>query len=281
MYTKDNFMEKNLKSLGDTEARLLSSLASQDKTVFTFSEAQKAASVSDYAIRLILSGLVEKKWLIRLTKGKYLIVPLEAGEAGEHTENWFVIAKNLIEPNQYYISHYSALDIHEMLTQPIKTIYISTPIRRIPKDILGAKFRFIYAKPKDLWGTEEVWATPSQKVKTSDIERTIIDCLDRPDLCGGISEAAKGIWAKRNDIDYTKLLDYAKKRKRSSVAKRLGFILETYTLGSKEILAGLRKLVSPSYTSLDPSLPSSGKYVSSWKVRQNIDKDELIKITRT
>src|SRR3990167_4766412 len=188
MYTKDNFMKKNLKSLGDIEARILSSLAAKDKTVFTFSEAQKIADVSDYAIRLILSGLVEKKWLIRLTKGKYLIVPFEAGEAGEHTEKWFVIAKNLIEPKQYYISHYSALDIHEMLTQPIMTVYISTPVRRIPKNILGAKFRFIYTKPEDLWGLEDIWVTQSQKVKTSNLERTVIDCLDRPDLCGGVSE---------------------------------------------------------------------------------------------
>ena len=68
MYTKDDFMNEFSKSLGDTEARLLSSLAAQGKTVFTLPEAQEATDVSDYAIRLILSGLVKKKWLIRLTK---------------------------------------------------------------------------------------------------------------------------------------------------------------------------------------------------------------------
>lgn len=281
MHTKDDFMNEFLKSLGDTEARLLSSLAAQGKSVFTLPEAQEAAGVSDYAIRLMLSGLVKKKWLIRLTKGKYLIIPLEAGEEGEHTENWFVIARHLIEPKLYYLSHYSALDIHEMLTQPALTVFISSPIRRIPKKILGATFRFVYTKPEDLWGLEDSWVTPSQQVKTSDLERTIIDCLDRPDLCGGISEIAKGIWTKRNEIDYEKLIDYALKYGRKSVIKRLGFILETYSLGSKGTSLRLKKKLTSSYTLLDPSLPASGKFKSAWKVRANIEPEELIDITKT
>jgi predicted transcriptional regulator of viral defense system len=281
MYRKDDFMKQYSKSLGDTEARLLSSLAAEGKSVFTLPEAQKIAGVSDYAIRLLMSGLVKKKWLIRLTKGKYLIVPLEAGEEGEHTENWFVVARSLIEPEQYYLSHYSALDIHEMLTQPALTIYICTAVRRIPKKILGATFRFIFTKPANLWGLEDVWVTPSQKVKTSNLERTIIDCLDRPDLCGGISEASKGIWTKRNEIDYPKLVDYAKRYNKKSVIKRLGFILETYSLGSKDTVSQLKEELTSSYTLLDPSLPVAGKFKSSWKVRANIEPEELIEITKT
>ena len=130
------------------------------------------------------------------------------------------------------------------------------------------------------WGVEDVWITPSQKVRASDLERTIIDCLDRPDLCGGISEIAKGIWVKRNDIDYQKLTQYANRLNRKSVAKRLGFLLETYGLG-QEILSGLKDLLSPSYTLLDPTLEDTGRFLSSWKIRVNIDPEELIEITRT
>lgn len=110
----DDFVKKNLKSLGDVEARALTSLSSKDKGVFTLSDAQAVTKGSYSATRKLAHDLTEKKWLIRLTKGKYLIVPFEAGAEGEHTENWFVIAKNLIESKPYYISHYSALDIHEM-----------------------------------------------------------------------------------------------------------------------------------------------------------------------
>lgn len=278
---KDDYLKQNLRSLGDLEARLITSLSSKGRGVFTLSDAQKSTGNSSATTRKLVHDLVQKKWLIRLTGGKYLIVPFEAGEEGEHTENWFVIAKNLIEPKPYYISHYSALDIHEMLTQPALTVYISTPIRRIPKKILGATFRFIYTKPQTLWGLEDSWVTQSQKVKVSDLERTIIDCLDRPDLCGGVSELAKGLWTKRNEIDYQKLVDYALKHDKKSVIKRLGFILETYSFGSKDTLSKLKKELTSSYTLLDPSLPASGKFRSSWKVRANIEPAELIEITKT
>ncbi|MHB1361829.1 MAG: type IV toxin-antitoxin system AbiEi family antitoxin domain-containing protein [Thermoleophilia bacterium] len=281
MYTKDDYMNEYSKALGEVEARLLASLAYQNKIIFTIQEAQAVTGSPLPAVHSLVSGLVKKKWLIRLVQGKYLIVPLEAGEKGEHTENWFVIAKNLIEAKPYYISYYSALDIHEMVTQPVMTIYISTPIRRIPKNILGAAFRFIYTKPKDLWGIEDVWVTQSQKVKTSDLERTIIDCLDRPELCGGVSEVAKGIWTKRNEIDYPKLAEYSKKLGRKSIIKRLGFILETYSLGSQAMLSTLKQEITNSYTLLDPSLPASGRFKSSWKVRVNVESEELIEITKT
>lgn len=269
------------KALGKVEARLLASLASQDKNIFALADAQQVSGTSYAATRLLVSDLAKKKWLIRLSRGRYLIVPLSAGETGEYSENWHVIAKNLIEPKPYYLSHYSALDIHEMTTQPVLTVYISTPTRRIPKEVLGATFRFVYVKPQDMWGTEDVWATPNQQVKVSDLERTIIDCLDRPDLCGGAIEPARGLWAKRDSIDYEKLANYAKRLGRKSVTKRLGFLLDVFGIGTPETLSTLRGLVTASYTLLDPSLPAFGRYVSSWKVRANVDPEELRAATTT
>lgn len=280
MYTRDDKM-KFAKALGAVEAKLLTTLASQDKNIFIAPEAQKVIGGSKEATNLMLDGLVKKKWLIRIMRGKYLIVPLSAGMDAEHSENWYVVAKHLIEPAEYYLSHYSALDIHEIAINPPITVYISSSIRRIPKEILGATFHFIYIQPKDVWGVEDVWVTPSQKAKVSDLERTIIDCLDRPDLCGGVSEIAKGLWTKRDKLDYKKLVGYAKKLGRKSVIKRLGFLLETYELGGSEVLAELRGMLTRSYSSLDPTLPASGHYNGAWRLRLNLDPDELKEITKT
>jgi predicted transcriptional regulator of viral defense system len=274
-------MKQFSRTLGKIESKLLDTLASQDKTIITTSEAERVTGSSSGATRKLLSGLVKKKWLIRLVPGKFLIVPLSAGSEGQFSENWYVVAKSLIEPAPYYISHYSALEIHETTTQPLFTVYINTPKRRQPKEILGAKFQFIYIKPKDIWGIDEIWITPDQKVKVSDLERTIIDCLDRPDLCGGISEIAKAVWVKRDGIDYPKLVEYIKKLGRSSVAKRLGFILETYKFGKENVLSELTEMVSPRYLRLDPTLETSGRYDSKWKLRINIEPEELINITKT
>lgn len=271
---------KKRTSLGKTSSKILTTLSAQNKSIFSTADALEITKTTTAQTRWLLNDLVNKKWLIRLVPGKYLIVPLSAGEEAEYSENWYVIAKHLIEPKDYYISHYGALDVHDMLVQPALTVCISSSSRRTPKKILGATFRFIYIQPKDMWGIEENWVTTSQKVKVSDLERTIIDCLDRPDLSGGVSEVARGIWSKRKDIDYQKLFKYAKKLGRKSVIKRLGFILETYKIGEGIILE-LKKLVTQRYQLLDPTLPETGKHISSWRLRINIEPEELIAITQT
>lgn len=275
------YMKKYSKILGETEARLLASLASQDKTIFTTEDARWVTGTSAPATNSLISNLLRKKWLIRLNRGVYLIVPLSAGEQAEYSENWFVVANHLIQPHPYYLSHYSALEIHEMTTQPVLTVYISTPVRRVPKEIAGAMYRFVLTKPEDIWGVENIWVTPSQQVTVSDLERTIVDCLDRPELCGGIIEVARGLWAKRDSVDFAKLGDYVTKLGRKSVAKRLGILLDVYELGTPEIFEKLQPLVSASYVPLDPSLPASGCYLSKWKIRANVDADELKAATTT
>lgn len=224
--------------------------------------------------------MIDKKWLIRLVPGKYLIVPLSAGENAEFSENWYVVAKHLIEPNLYYLSHYSALDIHEMTTQPLMTVHITTPIRRRVSKVLGASFLFHYAKQSKIWGIEDVWVKPTEKVRVSDLERTIVDCLDNPMLCGGISELAKGLWIKRNDINYSKLKKYVERFGSKAVAKRLGFLLELYGVADKAMIEKLRKFVTPSFVLLDSSLPATGKYKSSWFIRVNLDPEELKEIIK-
>lgn len=261
-------------------SKLIRTLSANDKNIFTIADAQKITRTSPVATRMLLSDLVEKKWLIRLAPGHYLIVPLSAGERAEFSENWYVVAKHLIEPNPYYFSHYSALDIHEMTTQPLMTIYITTTKRRKEVKILGASFHFIYAKPSKFWGIDDVWAKPTEKVKVSDLERTIIDCLDNPKLCGGISELAKGLWKKRNDIDYTKLVKHVDHFGSKAVAKRLGFLLELYDVGGESVRK-LRRFVTSSFVLLDPSLPAKGKYQSLWRLRVNLDPDELKEIIKT
>jgi predicted transcriptional regulator of viral defense system len=281
VYREDDLVKEYSKALGETEARFLAALASRDKTIFTTEDARQASGKPVLATNSLISSLLKKKWLIRLNRGVYLIVPLSAGESGEYSENWHVVARHLIEPADYYLSHFSALEIHEMTTQPVLTVYISTPVRRIPKEVAGATYRFVTTRPDDVWGTEENWVTASERVRVSDLERTIIDCLDRPDLSGGIIEVARGLWAVRDRVDYPRLAEYAKRLNRKSVAKRLGFLLDTFGLGTPETRAALKEIVTPSYTLLDPSLPATGRHIARWRVRANIDPDELKSATTT
>jgi len=273
---------KSLKrSLGGRGSFLLTTLAGREKNIFTVSEAQEVLKADKGTVMTLLSRLEDKKWVLRLVPGKYLIVPLSAGEEAEFTEDWFVIGKYLIEPAPYYFSYYSALSLHEMTTHPVMTLYITTSKRRKKAETLGATYRFVYSKPEKFWGIEEVWAKPTEKVKVSDIERAVIDCLSNPKLCGGISELAKGIWAKQGEIDFEKLFSYVERFNSKAVAKRLAFLLDLFDLSPKETRKKLKKMTTTSFVLLDPSLPDKGHYQSKWRLKINLDPEELKEIIKT
>ena len=268
------------RALGKSSSKLLTTLAGNDRSVFTFKDASEILKTSDVATRKLLSDLVNKKWLIRLSRGLYLIIPLSAGENAEVSENWYVVAKYLVEPRPYYISHYSAMEIHGMTIQPISTVFISTSQRKKDVCALGATFHFTYLMPSRIWGTTDTWATPSEKVRVSDLERTIIDCLAHPRLCGGVSEIAKGLYSLKSAIDYPKLLRDVDHFGSNAVGKRLGFLLELYGL-SNESAEKLKQSANLSYVLLDPSLPPTGRYWHRWRLRLNISLEELKQIVKT
>lgn len=135
--------------------------------------------------------------------------------------------------------------------------------------------------PNKILCIKEEWVTPQERVQVSDLERTIVDCLYNPSLCGGVSEIAKGIWIAKHKIDYEKLVKYIKKFGKKVVGKRLGFILETYEVDkSMEFLIDFIK-DSKSYALLDPTLPNQGKYYKHWRLRINIEPKELKTIIKT
>lgn len=271
------------RTLGPIGSKLIMRLKEKNKNIFSLEDAQKITRTGYEPTRLLLRELTRKNWLIRLRKGKYLIVPLEAGLTGEYMENWYVVARELIKPYSYFISHYSAMDIHNMVTQPIRMVYISTSVRRKSREVGGAEFRFIYAKPESFWGITKEWVTPQQQVEVTDLERTIVDCLYAPRLCGGISEIAKGLWIAKEKIDYERLTGYVEKFGKKVVTKRLGLILETYHLGTAETVQQLQDFIkgSKSYALFDPSLPDQGRYMSRWRLKVNLEPEELKFIVRT
>ena len=269
------FKDKTLGSLGST---LLANLQAGNKTIFSLRDAQKISGRNYNATRMLLRELTNKGWLLRLKKGKYMIIAL--GEKVGVLKDWYSAAEALVSPHAYYISHYSALALHNMTTQPILAVYISSPGRIRNRNISGIDFRFIYCPLNKLWGIRDIWISKQKKVKCSELERTILDALSRLDLCGGLSEVAKGIWIKRKEIDFEKLLRYAQKYKVAAVSKRLGFILEIYNL-APQIIREKLKSKQRSYALLDPTLPKKGHYSREWMLFINSNPEELKRIIWT
>ena len=269
------------KTLGSTGAQLLTTLAEENRTIFSITDAQGTLNNSYDAALQLLRRLTYAGWLVRLKAGRYAIVPLSSGGEATPQVNRYVVARELLDETPYYVSHESAMDVHNMLTRPVTNVIITTPRRLKDRQILGVPYRFVYAPQPALWGSEPIWVTPYERVTVSDLERTILDGLARPDLCAGVSQVATGLWMRQDDFDWDKLAHYAHRLDRRSVAQRLGYLLELYDLGAPALIESLQELVSSSYTRLDLLLPDEGPYLARWRLRLNLEPETLRAIVRT
>lgn len=269
-------MINNEKSgLSPTEALILSRLSEQGKNIFTMKDAKQTIEINKRHLENLLQRLVNKKWLQRIEKGLYMIIPLEAGEHGDYTEHEFIIASRLINP--YAISYWSALNYHGFTEQIPGTVFVSSTTRKkaFQIEILRIRYKFIKLSNKKFFGLMKIWIE-NKPITITDREKTIIDCLDHPEYCGGIVETIKGIWNGRRELDFDKITEYGIKMGNGAIFKRLGYLTEVLDLPVEKYQQHWQGQISAGYNLLDPHLPKMGKYVAKWRLRLNIPKDDLL-----
>jgi predicted transcriptional regulator of viral defense system len=255
---------------------LLSYFNGQNRNCFDYSLAYKALPDSKAsAVRELLSDMTKRGLLMRLKEGIYYIIPYEQN-AETFMPDWHLIAENMVNNAKHYIGYYSALQIHNLITQPSlrEQIVVSKQIRPSEIKIKDVSFQFIYHNDKHFFGEKKIWIDSYNKVLCSDLEKTFIDCLFKPDYAGGIVEVARAIYTSKDKIKYDTLLEYANKFDSQAVIKRLGFILEMLDINTK-IIADLQQLKTASYVLLDTELPKTGKRNSRWSIQQNLETETI------
>ncbi len=273
--------DKPSKTLGPQSARLIAELHERGRTLFSHADVEQITSLPAKSARNFVASLVHRGVVTRLKPGLFILVPYELGHEREYLGSPYVVARELVGGTDYYVSHASAMDLHQMVTQPQLVVYTTTTQAIRPRVVLGTEFRFVRSKPANVFGSTEHWVTKTEKVQVSDLERTIIDGLKQSDYCGGFTDVAKGFWMRRDDIDYGKLVDYALRLDVGAVIRRLGFLLETFEMDSPSEVKRLQESLTVSYAILDPLLPEEGRFSARWRLRLNVDAAEIAAAVRT
>jgi len=86
---------------------------------------------------------------------------------------------------------------------------------------------------------------------------------------------------RHGDVSVAKLLDYAKRLHVGAVYRRLGYLLELFSLAAEADLRSLRESLTATYVPLDPSLPHEGSHMAKWRLQLNIPADELLAVRST
>jgi len=263
------------KTLGPRAAQLFTELNELRRTTFTLVDVVSITGLSASSARNLVYKAQQRGLVTRLKPGLYNLVPFELGRATEHIGSPYLIACELAGTAPYFLSHGTALELHRMVTQPNSTVYVSCTRRVRPQTVGGYDFRFVHINAEQVFGIVKYWINKEQFVMISDIERTIIDGLRHPAFAGGITEVAKGMWMKRDVLKVERLADYAVRLDIGAVVRRLGYLLEHYSIADASILKSLRSSLTATYQRLDPLLPAEGAFLSRWRLQLNVTSEEL------
>lgn len=269
------------KTLGPKAAHLVAELHERGRLVFTLRDIERILGLLPDLARSFVAQLVGRGIVTRLKPGLFHLVPFELGHETEYLGNPYVVARELVGGRDYYLSHASAMDIHQMVTQPQLVVCVTSlrPLRR--RVIHGTEFRFVRCRRDEFFGTTERWIEKHERIVVSDPERTIIDGLRSPDYCGGIVEVAKGFHMRQQALDPDRLVAYALRLGRGAVFRRLGFLMEVWNVDAPKGLAKLQRRLTATYVRLDPGLPAAGRFLRRWRLRLNVTPEELQAAVRT
>lgn len=246
-------------------------LSATGSSIFSFEEAKSFWESSQYA-KVALHRLVRKRLLIQLERGKYLIVPLEAGPERKWTEDSFLIANALVKPA--IIAYWTAARHWNWTEQIPRIVYVQTTARkrRPRRTVLGVRYEFVTVPTRKFFGHVKQWVS-AKSILVTDKERTLLDCADDVGRAGSIEELVKAVTSAASEISWKRLDEYAQRFPNGAALKRLGFLFENLNIPlteeSKAVLESWRGRLTSGIADLQPSGQRKGKIVSRWRVRVN------------
>jgi predicted transcriptional regulator of viral defense system len=248
---------------------LLKRLLETGLRIFDISSFKNVAKELDYkegSVRQILLSMRKDECIHLIRPGLYhidnnfLSSPISAYEIG------------LLLVDNGCITHLSAATLHNLSDQLANLIYVSTPKQKKSfnqnSKIYGMRYKILHVKEKLIFGKEDKWSGDA-KIVVTDLERTLIDCLNKPAYAGGFMEVIYYFEKSADNIDIEKIISYAKVFGNSCL-QRLGWCLDKINKLPNDNLSSLIKKDFNTTVKLDSSGLRKGKYNKKWLVIENI-----------
>lgn len=209
--------------------------------VFSLSDVNQFINNRSYS-KKFLKRMIKNKSFFKIKKNLYTL----------HKDP-FLISTFIIKPS--YISGVSALSYYNLVTQIPNEIFCATQ-----KD--NTKFKFI--QQINYFHTNYFFGFKKEKYENFEIfiaepEKAIIDSISIIPI--SIFEEAF------EEIDSEKMIEYLKKIKKSSLVKRIGFLMEK---NGYNVYGKLKNFINYKYIFLEPLVKSRGKKDKKWSLIINI-----------
>jgi len=127
----------------------------------------------------------------------------------------------------------------------------------------------VLVRPERLFGVSQAFEG-GLPLRVTERERTIVDMMDRPDLCGGVAEVVEALRAGWAECEPARVAEYAQRHGGGTVPKRLGFLVEQLGLEAPAgLVEQLQDLMGAGMSDLERGGAKSGRYVRRWRLRIN------------
>lgn len=245
--------------------------------VFTLRElantlsSSKDASVKSSTLYNLLAYHQKQGHILHIRRGLYYSVP-KGSDPNHSPVDPFLVASKMAE--DAVIAYESALDLHGKLHSiQNRMVYLTKKRVMGPFDFRDIKYQAV-AIPVALKavGLETFGVQPlnrlGQQVFVTSLERTLVDVLDRPYLCGSWEE----IWLSLESIEYVEMdqiLKYALLLANSTTIAKLGFFLETHQkdlMIPEHYLEELRKRCPAKPHYMDRNQSQQQKMIAKWNL---------------
>lgn len=250
-------------------SKIILTAEEENRQVLTVPDFVEFYQITDGYARKMIAGLVRAGWLIRIAKGQYQILPARTGLDPFPMGDKFVLASQAF-PNGF-IAYGSAAEHHGLSLQVFNTVFIANPDRAGMRELGSASVHLVKIDRGNYSGYEALNRGPSVKVAT--VERTIIDCIDRPDLAGGISDLVEILQRGKGRVEIDKVINLLPSYTSKSLIKKVGFLFEQfeYSMTESQATELLRMSAGVKAYLFSSTLPgtSEPKYSKRWRLVVN------------
>jgi predicted transcriptional regulator of viral defense system len=220
-------------------------------------------------VRATKKGLAD-----RVMRGVYVS---RAGRFAQAEPDPYVVAARLSA--DVVMVYHSALELHGLAHSPTRRVQFASPTATAP--FVYRDFEFRRYKPQSLPAADAVQSTtlvrrPDGGVRVTTRERTLVDCVSRMDLSGGLEEVSRSL-AALPYVDASNVLAYLRELGSPTAVARTGWFLEQHASEwyvSEDALTEMRSMLGkgPYYLSRDNE---AGRWVPSWRLYLPHAADDL------
>lgn len=176
----------------------------------------------------------------------------------------------VLQGEPYFISWWSALAHYGLTEQRPLVVQVAVQSQHRPQVLAGYEVQFVRLKAEKFRGLATV-SIDGVPVRIAAPERAVLDCLDRPDLGGGLTEVVKAL--VNPVVNSGRLVRLALELPSDALVRRLGYLMSVLEVGDPSEL--LKRRGRSGYTPLDPGIGRDGQIDRRWSVIDNIGADVL------